>query len=145
ISVNGWHNGKFGNACAAIKDRSQGTGTHRSHYTQFSGGIPYRNDLFGPNTPSGNFGVWENMYQETALQPLYYAPAIVGAVGAVHPATSATVLNGTSSRNITTQVPFSSDASKVMHATLGPSGVGGVALSMHVVKDAYAVGYSVGE
>jgi hypothetical protein len=146
VETETWKNGKFGNGCAAIKDRNLGTVAHRSHYIQFSGGMPYRNDLFSSSIPGGNSGVWENIYDEAALRPLFYSPALIGTVAGVHAASTATVLSPAATRNINTVTPFVTDATQSVHARFGSSdGLAAGPLIFHVVGDQNWVGYGVSE
>lgn len=136
----------FGNGAAGVKDRVQGNNTHTDHYLQFSGGRPFRNDLFGL-TPLGNHSRWDKLSAESDFLSEFLYPAAVGSVPyGVTEATSALVVDGASSRNIRAVSALVTDPTKTVTTTVGPALNGSVAaLTMQHEDDSYSVGFGVTE
>jgi hypothetical protein len=139
--------GRFGNAASGVKDRTQGNNKHRNHYVQFSGGQPYRNDLFTGAVPGGNFSQWDYIPAETTLLPILYSPATVtGATHGMSPLSSATVLDGGQSMNIRGASPLVSNPAKSLHATIGPQNNGAAScFNFSHSDDSYEMGITASD
>ncbi len=111
---------QFGNAGTAVKDRVLGNNKHRNHYIQFSDGIPYRNDLVG-TVPAGNYSQWDYVANETALAHNLLYPAVVsGAIDGAGPLSTATMIDGVTSRHIRGMAPSVANPAKALLCDLYP-------------------------
>jgi hypothetical protein len=140
LNINGgvWEDGRFGNAGAAVKDRVLGNNLHRVHYIQFSGGMPYRNDLLNN---VGNSTEWQFCAHETVLDPYWLSPALVTSpVHGYREDTNATILHGQLGKNIRARSPLVSDPTKTLDVTLGQTDSQTVSVfRVHHSDDGYGV------
>jgi hypothetical protein len=139
--------GRFGNAASGVKDRTQGNNKHRNHYVQFSGGQPYRNDLFTGAVPGGNFSQWDYIPAETTLLPILYSPATVsGATHGMSPLSSATVIDGGQGMNIHGGAALVTAPTKTLRATLGPQNTGAAScFNFSHSDDSYEMGITASD
>lgn len=135
---------RYGNGACAVKDRCQGNNRHSDHYVQFSGGMPYRNDLFTGSVPGGNYASFSKLAAEVDFLPVFLSPATVeSCVHGVSSRSTATVLDGNRSLNVRGEVPLVTDPTMSVTATLGP--INSSAASPFQIRhetDAYDVGFS---
>ena len=132
---------RFGNGGAAVKDRCQGNNRHSDHYMQFSGGLPFRNDLFVGSLTTGNSTVWDKLAAESNYESeILYPAVVIEAPYGVTLRSTATIL-GATSKNIRTTAPLVSNPTKSINAVFGPQNLGAVsAFTIAHSDDSYAVG-----
>ncbi len=119
--ITNWASGRFGNAGDSITDRELGSNKHENHYSQFSGGQGYRNDLFvGGFAPGGNFSKWDQISHELSLLPVFVYPATVHhSAHGISKRSSATHF-GPGSRQIRCDAPLRTNAAKTISSEHGP-------------------------
>lgn len=78
-----WDDGKYGNGGTAVYDLGGGS-SHRAHYSQFSGGAPYRSDSLVSNGV-GVASTFDACMHEHPLGAIHMLGGIVSTVAYVHP------------------------------------------------------------
>ncbi len=135
---------KWGNGGAAVKDRCQGNNRHSDHYMQFSGGMPFRNDLFVGATTTGNDTAWDKLAAESNYKAEILFPAVVtSAPYGVTSGTTATILGG-QSKNLRAYSPLVSDDTKTIRTVVGANrAAASSAFAISHTDDSYELGISL--
>lgn len=87
----------WGTGAACIMDRSVALNGHANHYSQFSSGIPFRNDQLESNT--GNQSKWYNCFAETTYACLFVDVPLVIGCGPIGPTGGGIIIDSASGRN----------------------------------------------